>query len=195
MGSARLGRGERASGSGLAGRTGNPSRGEREISGAGYALMTGTSSSRAMCSRSLKPSMSGMWTSLRTMSKSSRRSRSVLSASAPRMNVVTGVRRGKGLFVVRDNPEKRAIRGARQKTRSENAVERTRGDADKREAPRCMSRGERAGRLPGAFLASGRTRNLARSRFAAPSHLRTDTSGASCRRCEGREGRHRRQAP
>lgn len=51
------------------------------------------------------------------------------------------------------------------------------------------------GRLRGAFLASGRTRNLPRSDSAAASHLRNDTSGASSRRCEGREGRHRRREP
>ena len=57
------------------------------------ALMTGTSSSSAMCSRSLNPSMSGMCTSLRTMSKSSLRARRVSRASAPRENVVTVKRR------------------------------------------------------------------------------------------------------
>ena len=51
-----------------------------------------TSSSKAMCSKSLNPSMSGMCTSDKTMSKSWRRSRRVFSASAPRVKVVTGVR-------------------------------------------------------------------------------------------------------
>ena len=44
-----------------------------------------------MCSRSLKPSMSGMCTSESTMSKSSLRSRRVFSASAPREKVVTAL--------------------------------------------------------------------------------------------------------
>ena len=53
--------------------------------------MTGMSSSSAMCSKSLKPSMSGMCTSESTMSKSSLRSRRVFSASAPREKVVTAL--------------------------------------------------------------------------------------------------------
>ena len=52
-------------------------------------IITGTSSSSAMCSSSLNPSMSGMCTSESTMSKSWRRSRSALSAAAPRVKVVT----------------------------------------------------------------------------------------------------------
>lgn len=55
------------------------------------SLMTGMSSSSAMCSKSLKPSMSGMCTSESTMSKSSLRSRRVFSASAPREKVVTAL--------------------------------------------------------------------------------------------------------
>ena len=54
-------------------------------------IITGTSNSSAMCSSNLNPSMSGMCTSDSTMSKSRRRSRSAVSASAPRVNVVTGV--------------------------------------------------------------------------------------------------------
>ena len=137
-----------------------------------------------------------MCTSLRTMSKSSRRSRSVLSASAPRVNVVTGVRgggEGRAAGIIRRSERS----GARDRRRGRKMPSRGRG------AMPTIVRSLAVRREEGEWVASparasrrvAREINLPRSSSAAASHLRNDTSGASSRRCEGREGRHRRREP
>lgn len=63
-------------------------------------LMTGRSISSPTSSRSLKPSMSGIWTSLITRSNMSLFSRSIFSAIAAWFVVVTGKTKQKLLFQV-----------------------------------------------------------------------------------------------
>ena len=55
-------------------------------------LITGRSISKPICSRSLNPSMSGMWTSLITISNPFLFSRSIDNAVSARLHLVTGKR-------------------------------------------------------------------------------------------------------
>ena len=167
------------------------------------------SSSRAICSRSLKPSMSGMCTSESTMSKSSLRSRRVFSASAPREKVVTALL-------------SRKVGGAREKVGS---IEGCRGG--EAAGIEDASSDERAGRRA-TYLAnprvhpfgavSGRMRSrvvhavavsaprptgeirvpFARKRDACAvrdTHLRTGIASASSRQSSGRAGHRRPREP
>lgn len=162
-----------------------------------------------MCSRSLKPSMSGMCTSESTMSKSSLRSRRVFSASAPREKVVTALL-------------SRKVGGAREKVGS---IEGCRGG--EAAGIEDASSDERAGRRA-TYLAnprvhpfgavSGRMRSrvvhavavsaprptgeirvpFARKRDACAvrdTHLRTGIASASSRQSSGRAGHRRPREP